>query len=310
MRQIIVLLFLCLIIFSNTSHALVDYTEKNSFVPNGNEVKKTSRRPKTSSKAQAVTKAGRSGSFGEFEVKTGFQSINVESNDASGKVSMMTIDGHFQTLHNIYLDTSFWRASSNSQSITENSSSQNGNLKTIIGFNWLKMGQASDMATINFYGGASFKSTGSAFANSHTDQIYGVETTKRFNQLVLGLGFEMNTAGSPSDETEMATGSIQKLKAVIGWRVSSDIQLSLEAATVKVSESDDQDRFNKLNQSIGYGYMAPKIGLGLSPHINLNLGGYFRTKRVKTNEDIVKARLYDLPAVYGNSWMLGLSISI
>lgn len=301
---------LSLLFFVNQAFALVDYSESNDAAPAAAKSSarpiKINKRPSSTSRASAPRGSSGGASFGEFSFGTGYQSNNIEVGDRTGKVDSWHFDGHFQTNYGFYLNASHYLASSESNTLAQKSGTQQGNAKALIGFNWLRFGSGSDAGTIDIIAGASFGQSGSDFASARTDKIFGIETTKKMASMVLGLGYEYRITGTPGNSEELTIGNIQKIYAILGWMATPDIRFSFEGGTYKIGETTGE---YSLAEKTSFGYVAPKVHLGLSPFVSLDLGAIFRSKRLK-NESLVDARLYDLKGAYGSSILAGLSLSM
>src|SRR5690606_10520676 len=121
-----------------------------------------------------------------------------------------------------------------------------------------------------------------------------------------GLGYKVWLTGTPSNSEEVTIGNVQRLSATLGWMVSPDIQFAVEAATVSIGVGDGE---RALTQKTSFGTLAPSIHLGITPSVGLELGAVFRTKRLK-DENLLGARLWNLPGSYGNKLYAGLGISL
>ncbi len=296
-------------LLTGSAFALVDYSESSApAAPTKRKARpiKINKSPSNSLRSSAPQRSSAGSSFGEFSFGTGYQSNNIEVGDRTGKVDSWHFDGHFQTNYGFYLNASHYMASSESETLAVNSGSQQGNPKALIGFNWLRFGSGADAGTIDIIAGASFGQTGSDFASSRTDKIFGIETTKKIASMVLGFGYEYRITGTPSNTEELTIGNIQKIYAILGWMATPDIRFSFEGGTYKIGEAAGN---NSLEEKTSFGYVAPKVHLGISPFVSLDLGAIFRSKRLK-NEDLVDARLYDLKGAYGSSILAGLSLSM
>ena len=297
-------LFTLLVSFN--AYSLVDYTETSS-------KKFNTSRPQASKAIKRVQAAAptkkKNSSSGYFDLGLNYESLDVKSSETNGKVDKINFHGHFQTNFNMFVDVSHWAASTSRSQISNSSEIQQGNPKLIVGFNWLRFGQPIEMATIDFIAGVSMAAK-SDFSTSRTDKIVGVETTKRFYNFALALGYELNLTGSPDDIEETAVGSISTLKASLGWRVSNDIRFAVNAGNVRISKSTDTDRVNALEQDETFSYVSPKISLGITPSVLLDLGATFRSKKPVNQEALIGAKLWGIPGAYGNSISAGLNISI
>jgi len=271
--------------FCFTANALVDYTE-------GPASKSTTQiqPPKIESKS-LIWKS-------DFSFNTNFEAMEIESS----KVGVLNLNTHLQTPFNVYLDVSYWNAQTNH-------SSQNGNPKGIIGFNWLRFGSPSDEARLDIFGGAKM-SGNSTLASSRTDKIFGVETTKRFGTMGLGIGYDITLTGAPHKTEDMSIGNIGRIAINGGWMVSNDIQFELEFENFSISSSPETSRSNHLMKSISFSTLSPKLNLIIAPAVSLELGARFRTNKPKSDQDLASAKLFDLHGAYSNSLLAGLNLNL
>lgn len=302
---------LLLAVLSSRAHALVDYSEEVDFTPknSGSEASSEAPKNKVSAKAPSAKSESRRSSSGLFSLGAYYESMEIPLEGRSGKLNTTHVKGHFQTLQNLYLDFDYRQAETKSETLNPDGQSGKGNPTLRLGFNWFDVGGNSDKAQINLIGGYSMGQSNSYFATSRNDKIVGVETVKRFEDFALGLGFDMRIVGTPKNESEMGVGNIQTLMAHLGWRATPDIAFVLEGSTTKVAASSETNRLQKLNEDVSFGQLTPKLQLGLSPLIELELGATFRTKRVKDGS-LVEARLWNLTGSYGNSVFAGLLVNI
>jgi hypothetical protein len=228
-----------------------------------------------------------------FSLSTGYEMSEIKSE----KVGSINFDLHAQTPYNVFFDGSFWQADYQGKT-------QAGNPKFILGFNWLKLGNASDEARLDLMAGMRFSGQ-SQIATSRTDKIFGIETTKRFMNFGLGLGYELTVAGAPKNLQEVAIGNIHRISVSSGWMVSNDIQFELEAENFRVLESSEVSRLNRVAAPISFSSLSPKLNLGISSFINFVLGARFQMQKAS-----VDAKLFDLHGANSNSIFTGLNLSI
>lgn len=287
-----ILSFLSLIISGN-AQALVDYSEavpeKEPKVPTNRSMTKIE--GSSQGRSALIWKS-------DFSFNANYESREVDAE----KMGVINLNTHLQTPFNIYLDLSYWNAS------TENGS-QAGNPKGIIGFNWLRFGSPGDEARLDVFGGAKLAGN-STLASSRNDKIFGVETTKRFGTFGLGLGFDMTMTGAPKKAEDMAIGNIQRIAVSSGWMVSNDIQFELEIENYKILQSKDTSRGNYLQKSVSFSALSPKLNLSLAPGIGLEMGARFRTNKPKSDQELKSAKLFDLHGAYSNSLFAGLNLSL
>tara|TARA_R110000868_G_scaffold90968_6_gene252133 strand:- start:3828 stop:4736 length:909 start_codon:yes stop_codon:yes gene_type:complete len=297
------LLFFALFLISRYSFALVDYTEEVA-APAPTKIKRLA--PAATSTASSSSVRKNSAPSGMFELSAKYGVMDAEVGSKSGKINVARFDAHFETSYNIWLDASWSLGSFDSNSQLGSGSSQNGNPQAIIGVNWIEFGGAGERASMDFVAGANFAQKDSDFATSRTDKIVGVETAKRFGPLVFGLGYRLWMTGTANNSAELSIGNIQRLSASLGWMVSPDIRFAVEGASVAVGVGEGDFA---LAEKISFGTVSPSMQLALSPSISLDMGAVFRSKRLK-DEQLLAARLWNLPGSYGSSIFAGLSLAL
>lgn len=277
---------------SFSAHALVDYSEAipDSKIPAKNNSAMQLQVPHSESKS-LIWKS-------DFSFNTNYEATEIDSE----KVGVFNLNTHLQTPFNIYVDASYWNAQTKS-------SSQSGNPKVLIGFNWLRFGNPSDEARLDIYGGAKLPGS-SLLGSSRTDKIFGVETTKRFGTFGLGLGYDLTVAGSPKKVQDMSIGNINRITISGGWMVSNDIQFEMELENFKINQSSDTSRSNYLMKSISFSTFSPKLNLTIAKGVSLELGARFRTNKPKTDQELASAKLFDLHGAYSNSLFAGLNLNL
>jgi hypothetical protein len=308
------LMFFLLLIIPRPSSALVDYSEADAPMmtppkpaPRPSFARK---RPATQSKAKLpLAQAGQSAPSGWINFAANYETLNYQQETGESKVNFINIATKLNTPYNLYLDLDYWMASSSDEELTTTSSQQAGNPRAVIGFNWLNFGKAAEQTTVDLFVGASVKTTNSDFGSSRTDQIFGVETTKAFYSFILGLGYELRLTGTPGNLNESDIGNIQRMTAVLGWNLSSDIKMLLEANYVTIGSSDDSGRAS-LSEKVSFGMITPSLYLGITPFVDLELGARFRTKRAPQSDEFVNAKVWQYKGSYGNSIFAGLNVSM
>ncbi len=302
--------FITLILSITNCFALVDYTEPE-YKPKNSGASRVSAPRESAPAATSTRKVSRRGSARSGErvlsMSTWYKTVEAKFSEGSGKAHFLGLKGKFHTPYNLYLDASYWQADSSSELLTEGGSSQKGNPELILGLNWLRFGPPSEVALVDFYGGVSLGQE-SEFAHSRTDQIVGVTTAKRFNQLALGLGYELRLTGDADSEEELEIGNISRLSASLGWMTSNEIRFSVDGHMYSISSSSS-DKPNKLEEKVKFATVIPKLGLNLSPIVLLELGASFRTRRINDAE-LLGARLWSLHGAYGNSVFANFGVSL
>ena len=123
------------------------------------------------------------------------------------------------------------------------------------------------------------------------------------------FGYGLALTGPTKNVDEVAIGNIQTLSVAIGWIVSSDIRFLLEGESFKVlSKMNENSMF--LSRDYQFSYISPKVILGISPFVSLEMGGVFRTKREHTTDEFINAKLWNLKGAYGNSIYASLSFEL
>ncbi len=296
-------------------YALVDYSRPSSkprqvstkIKSQGRSFKKSTSRKKSSQSSIKPLAKSSIGIFG-FSGVIGSQSVKTDTVDDSVAIHMFS--GQFQTNFDLYIDASYWLASSNNYDLANTSTMQDGNFEGKIGFNWFKFGNIANLAAINFYAGASLANTTSDFATSRFDKIVGVVASKRFYNFAFALGYEFRITGAPSNTDEMGIGNISIVTAALGWVVSSDIAFRLEGTLHNIKKGTKDNGPSFLTEEVAFGNISPRLILGLHPYIDLELGAKFQTKKFMDNEKLLKAKLWNLQGSYGDVLFASLSVKI
>ena len=302
---------ICLGLTVGSSFALVDYSD-NSLPPNiirspkrtvQNKSKKRIAKAKAPSSRRNIMR-------GKISVKPYFDSSSVDTPERQGKISKIGVAASMKLLKGVSLQADYWQGSSADSSLTDDDSMQAGNPLLKLGFNWFRIGDAHNLLSVDLYGGLSLGMEKSSFASSRTDQIVGLQTSKKMNDFLVMLEGTYQITGNPKNESEMDIGNIRTLSAGIGLYVTNDIRFSLIASVYDITESSNLERANFLNESVSFATISPKLYLQLRPGMNLELGGVFRTKREKSSQDLTEAKLFNISGVYGTGINAGLSISL
>lgn len=282
--------FLFLLSFSTNLFALVDYSDSDSSASKTTNTSSMKMSPRESSSA-LIWKS-------DFSLETNYELLKINQE----KVGLLNIGTHVQTPFNVYFDARYWQANTNTGSSA-------GNPKLIMGFNWLRLGSQADMASLNLYGGAMLSSN-STLGSSRTDKVFGVETTKKFGNFGLGIGFELSLSGAPKKSTEMAIGNAQKIEISGGWMATNDIQFELSAENFKINKNSENVAANSLQKDLSYSTLTSKMNLQIFPAVNFEFGARFPMKRAKSEQDLANAKLINNHGTYSSSVFSGLNLSI
>lgn len=270
-------IFLVSNIFSNITHALVDYTEPVA-------VPKTESRIAEPNKARKETSARGTNSGFDLSLMTSFQNQNM---NGDGKFNKSSIELNIETPVNFWLNASYWQGSGSGFSNTDWNKKHSGNPEFKLGFNFLQVGTREDLATMDIYAGSELSSS-SQLASSRTDQIYGLDLSKRFLDLALGLGFELRTTGKAKNLQDYDLGNIQRIKATFGWMVSNDIQFQTDFITTSVGVGEGE---NALSSKVQYSTLAPRLNLKLASFVNFTMGADFLVSRPNKEIDPIKLKI-------------------
>lgn len=281
---------------------LVDYSDDEDT----SSVKKS---VKSIGKGSSAKKSRGAPSVIEFNSK--YDSVKVNTNDGgtTGGLDIIKTKIFVQTPYSIFFDASYWQASS--QDLYATKSNQAGNPEAKIGFNWLKLGNDADAAKVDLYGGYAFRATNTLVGSSRNDQIFGVHTSKRFADFAIAFGGEYRKSGTPTNSSDLIIGDVTRMHAALGWVATQDIRMSLEADMYTV-RAGQGDQLKNLQNDISFSTLTPKLHLGLSQYVELELGTSIRTRKpvVPNNQNLMDAKLADFTGVYGSSMFAGLNISI
>ncbi len=279
------------------TYALVDYTEKE---PAKNSSRKDRSGASTSTSSSIDKKLSPLSEKFSSNLTMQFQSLKLQS-DADQKIQKMIFNGRLETQFGIFLDASFWTGSGVGFENQELNQSQNGNPEFRLGFNFIKIGGGHDMATMDFYFGTMLKSN-SPIASSRSDQMFGVELSKRFFDFGFGGGYELRNTGKPESSYDYELGNIQKLFVSSGWIATEDIKFLLDFNSIVINPGKDG---HKLSEKVSYSTLAPKLVLGIIPKIELTLGAEFLVKRPQTTVDLFPIKTLN-NSPYGTNLIGGL----
>ena len=311
MKNLLLILFL--LFLNRKAFSLVDYTDddQRSFKPRKARAAAPARKSvKSVAAPQARSKGSSSSVLSMMDFSTEYKSTGLDLNTGRATVSTLAFNGHIKTPYNLFIDFSYGMHSSDNDYLAHTGQYQSGNPEISIGLNWLTFGSRADLTTIDFIAGYRFAEEDSSFATSRDDKIIALETTKRFHSFVLGLGYKVDLTGAPSIESEQDIGNISRVYAKLGLEVSADIKFLVEAQKVTISENSISTHSLALQEDKSFGIISPSLILGLTPMINMRLGGVFRTKRLENIDALTSARLYTVDGIYGNSLVAGLNINL
>lgn len=286
------LLVLMTLLVSYNSYALVDYSEPVAVPEKKSAAKNTTNTegPKASSPAPSEVGSGPSFSFTKaftdlfgnlkFASTVGVGAKVDELPDLA-KYNKYTFDLRVESNFHFFFQGKYWIGEAKRfEDQSFNKQSQRGNAELLLGFNFLKIGSSSDLATMDLWAGMDLPSS-SLLAHSRKDQLFGVELSKRFRIMGFGLSYEYRKAGSPKRVLELMPGNMQMTKVTLGWIMSSDIQFHTDYSYYAIAENRQN---NRQFEKVAFSKLTPKFVLNLYPAMDLSLGGEFMVKRVDANK--------------------------
>lgn len=278
----------------NSLFALVDYSD----APSGDSapIKSDKRRPV---EAPRSSNSHSSSSY-QVEFKLGYESLEAQGSEGDARSNIYRTAFHLQTAYSLYVDASFFMASTRSDQLSNSRSEQIGNPELTLGLNWLQFGSADNLASIDLTVGHRFGHTHGDFAATHSDTIFGVETKKRLSNMALGLGYQYSLVGDNKDSDDLQLGNIHHLFAELGYQATSDIVFALAAGHYSFSAAED-DQETGLKEKMTSSYFSPKLNLILSPSFGLEMGAIFSGKKADGIEDLLKQKLLAYKGIYGTS---------
>ena len=309
MKKIHFTIFVLFLGLAFRGYALVEYSDdREDFRPRSSGAVQVRKSPlpnkfRPSRSSSVVKKASpRYSPHRTVDLSLGVEAIDV---GALEKSNFFVLDTSLRTPYNLFLKGYYRYASSQGKGEEEG---RGGNPQLLVGVNWLRFGKATDLVTVDFYGGLSLGQSDSAFASSRTDKFFGFQTNKRFYRMIFGIGFEQYLSGA-SHMREKEIGNIRKFATSLSWIVSADILFSLEAGTTGISPSESYHRRWGLDEKVSWGYLSPLMKLNFSPAMALSLKANFRVKKVPP-EELWGAKLWNFKGVYGNSLGAALALNI
>ena len=286
------------LIYSSKTFCLVEYSPKSEFRP-----RKAGTIQKKKENVQQTFR---------WELGLGYEEHKVTSGQNEGQASFYTLAGRPQTGFDISLYVDYWSGHLEAPLSSTIKGSprylQKGNLTVKAAFNWLYLGAFPRETIVNLYGGAMFPSRDSTLASTRLDKIFNFETTKRFNDFLFGLDYELRLTGRPSENTEVGIGDVHTIGGRLAWMATADIRFVIEGAHVEIKASEDGPMV--LGKEHSFGYVSPQLHLLLSPTVHLKMGARFRTQRIQNDAYLLRAKIWDLKAGYSNSLWVNLWISI
>ncbi|MCB9061060.1 MAG: hypothetical protein H6622_06025 [Halobacteriovoraceae bacterium] len=288
--------------------ALVDYSPSGPMPSRKSDNRKFA--PKQYSENTNTASANYTPS-GMFVLNTSFEAIDSKG-DVNFRAKKLNFSGHFETPYKISLDFGHWMAQTGSEDISADGSFYQGNPYVKMNLNWFTLGGGQDSAQFDIFGQFTFSrnENNNPFASSRSDTTLGIETIKRFYSIAFGVNYGLTLTGTPENEVETHIGNIQKISAALGWVVSNDIQIMIQASNIRVDNKESSKMPKVLKEKLNYGVLETLLSLGISPIIKFELGAKFNTTNVSVSDTLRNARLWNLDAVYGNTISTGLNISI
>ncbi len=279
----------------NSAMALVDYSDQESAssTPAKSEIK---RRPVEAARSGSSSSA----SAYQVEFKLGYESLEAQGTEGDARANLYRAGLHLQTAYSLFLDASFYMASTRSGQLSDSRAEQMGNPEFTLGLNWLQFGSADNLASLDLTLGYRLAQDHGDFAATHSDFIFGVETKKRLARMALGLGYQYTLVGDNKNTDELQLGNIHHLFAELGYQATSDIIFALAAGHYSFSAAKE-DQTNGLSEKMTSSYFSPKLNLILSPTFGLEMGAIFSGKRAEGIEQLLQQKLFAYKGIYGTS---------
>ena len=282
------LLFLTLT-FSGTLMAMVDYS---NFSRTGEKKPPVVKGKKNLERGRMIHRARPR----HYRIRGDF-SMGMENIRSNGSQNFWIMESSLQTPWDFFTKARYRHG--------EVGDGKRGNLRLLLGFNWLGFGSAGSRVSVDVFGGVVPGVTDSDFATSRTDTFLGLKTRKEFYQLAVEMGLQHHVTGTP-EGGEMAVGDIQTAFGELSWQVSQDIFLALGGGAVKVSPQEEG-----LKSELSWGYLNPQLRLNLSRWVALSFDAHLRTSSKKSFQEVAaRARLWDFPGACGDSLKASLSLTL
>ena len=280
---------------------LVDYSDSSSF---NFSQKSNSQKSENSSRSSTKAKSGARSKI--FNIYTTYETLKIKNESSTSKINIINVVARLDTSYSVFLESSYHLYSNTNNSLTNY---KKGNIKALLGFNWLNLGPKFRETMLDIYAGSVIGNTDSDYSTSRNDTFIGIETRKNFFRVVVGLGYEARFTGTVKNSSEMKIGNIFKSSAFLGWAVSNDIKIQVEGVNVKIQQSDDSI-YPSLNQDISFNYLSPRLFLGIIPNCDLTIGATYSIGNQIDPVTLAQARLWDLNNGMGNSIYAGVNVSM
>ncbi len=292
--KILALLFLFM---PSLVYGLVDYSETVPVSQSETQLKKPNKVEK-----RAAMNASNSLNNG---LSLGLSSeFHHQSFSDQAKFNKTIVSVEIETPIDVWFKGSYWQGGASGFVDSSLNTTHKGNPELILGFNFLKVGSSQDLSAMDIYAGSELSSS-SSLASSRTDQIYGVELSKRFFDMALGLGYELRTTGKSKNNDDYDLGNIQRIKATFGWMVSNDIQFSTDFVTTNIGKGSGD---LGLGSKVQYSTLAPRLILKLAQFVNFTMGADFLVQRPARDIDTSRLKINSF-APTGTSLIAGLGLS-
>lgn len=274
--------------------ALVDYSETGESSKASNRLTKEISSPAKKSESSLIWKS-------DIAIDMDYESIQIDHK----KNGLMNFSAHLQTPVSVFVDAHYWQSTS--------AKSASGNSKILLGFNWMRLGNAGDEATINLFGGLQMANSKAgeidSLASGRNDKIFGVETTKKFGVFGLGFLYDYTMTGRPNNTQDKILGSIHHFEVSGGWIVSPDIQFELSFENYRFTSSSDFAN-EALKHEFTYSTLSPKMNLQIFKGVNFTLGARYLAKKPILFDTISQLKIIDKHCSENSSVFTGLNISM
>jgi hypothetical protein len=306
-----IIISFCYLVFSFHAFAIVDYSEnEKDYSPAGKNIKRVGRSSK--SREAKPTSEGTS-SFSQYSIhlSTGVDSLSVSDQyQQELKARRFGIQLGIETPYNLSLMTSYWQGKIVG-SEREETSSEKGNPLFVVGLDLFEVGQESNLFKSSLYGGIEAAANSSHLAHSRDDKVVGLKISKKIYTMTFDLSGELRMTSTPSSPEETIIGNISVISGGLSWRAKPDITIALHASRYQIGASESSEE-NALASDAGLSTVTPSLLLSLGPWLDVKLGAHFLGDRPAADQtqELIGAKLYSLPGVYGTTLFGQLGISI
>jgi len=308
--------FLICLFSSINCFGIIDYTiDENPPIDISSNRKRSPRKraPKKSDSKNVSSKNVDAKSGGlNLEVFAHIKTLKL-STPTNPQFNKLDLGTTFTPSKDFYIDFSHWMASSEyglSDDHKKKKSYELGNAKVKIGLHWLNFGNSNNSTQIDLYTGSIFSFKKTFLSSSYQKTFFGVETSKKIQQITLAFGTEFYFGNNPQDSEEIGFSSINLTNIGISYVISRDIRFVFEGSIISLGEQKNLKEGERIQSSNSIIVIGPKIYLAISNNTEILLGSILKTSDVSKRDQplLLRAKLFDFDGFYGNTYFAGLNI--